>query len=156
MNSWIYSDKVKEHFLDPKNTLFGDESKFDFDAEGLVGNPICGDQMLMYIKVRDDVIVDIKWKTYGCASAIASTSMLSEVAKGMNIFDAFKLTPKTIADALDGLPPNKFHCSVLGTEALQDAINNYLAKTKRKKLKIPPKKPLICPSGKTKKSASVI
>ena len=81
-SDWVYSETVKEHFLNPRNFLMGDESKFDYDATGVVGNPICGDQMKMFIKVKDNRIVDIKWKTYGCASAIASTSALSEIAKG--------------------------------------------------------------------------
>ena len=88
---WIYTEAVKDHFLNPRNFLMGDESKFDYDAVGLVGNPICGDQMKMYIKVgeRDDglkVIKDVRWKTYGCASAIASTSALSEICKGKGLF----------------------------------------------------------------------
>ena len=124
---WIYSDVVKEHFMHPRNFLFGDESKFDFDAIGLVGNPICGDQMKMYIKVKDDKIVDLRWKTYGCASAIASTSALSELAKGKTLDEAMKITAKDIDDYLGNLPKHKFHCSILGHEALEDAIKNYRA-----------------------------
>ena len=87
---WVYSDIVKDHFLNPRNFLMGDESKFKYDAVGLVGNPICGDQMKMFIKVnkKTDTISDIRWKTYGCASAIASTSALSEIAKGKTLDDA--------------------------------------------------------------------
>ena len=88
---WIYSDKVKDHFMKPRNFLFGDESQFDFDAVGIVGNPICGDQMKMYIKVKDDKIEDVRWKTYGCASAIASTSALSELAKGKTLDEATQI-----------------------------------------------------------------
>ncbi|GHU07379.1 hypothetical protein FACS189431_1850 [Alphaproteobacteria bacterium] len=135
-NTWAYSDTVKEHFFNPKNVLYEDESLFAHNARGMSGNIICGDQMLMLLQIENDIIEDIRWKTYGCASAIASTSMLSEVAKGMNIFDAFKITPAEVADKLGGLPPNKFHCSVMGDEALQAAINDYLAKTNRKPLKI--------------------
>lgn len=137
---WVYSEIVKKHFLDPKNFLAGEESEFKYNARGMAGNIICGDQMLMLLQIKDDVITDIRWKTYGCASAIASTSALSEIAKGKTLKDAFTITPKQIADELGGLPKNKFHCSVLGDEALRNAINNYLESTGRKKYKLP--KPL--------------
>ena len=106
----------------------GDESKFDYDATGVVGNPICGDQMKMFIKVKDNHIVDIKWKTYGCASAIASTSALSEIAKGKTLDEALLITAEDIDEYLGKLPKHKFHCSVLGHDALKDAIENYRAK----------------------------
>ena len=122
---WVYSDNVKDHFLNPRNFLMGDESKFDYDAVGIVGNPICGDQMKMYIKVQDDRIKDIRWKTYGCASAIASTSALSEIAKGKTLDDALKITAEDIDDYLGKLPKHKFHCSILGHDALKEAIKNY-------------------------------
>lgn len=124
---WIYSDTVKEHFLNPRNFLMGDEAGFKCDAVGLVGNPICGDQMKMFIKVdsETDKIIDIRWKTYGCASAIASTSALSEIAKGKTLDEALKITAKDIDDYLGKLPKHKFHCSVLGHDALKDAIKNY-------------------------------
>ena len=122
---WIYSETVKDHFLNPRNFLMGDESKFPADAVGLVGNPICGDQMKMFIKVKDDKIVDIAWKTYGCASAIASTSALSELAKGKTLDEALKISAEDIDNFLGKLPKHKFHCSVLGHDALKDAINNY-------------------------------
>ncbi len=125
---WVYSDIVKEHFLNPRNFLMGEESKFDYDAVGLVGNPICGDQMKMFIKVKDDKIADIRWKTYGCASAIASTSALSEIAKGKTLDEALKISAKDIDDYLGNLPKHKFHCSILGHDALKDAINNYRRK----------------------------
>lgn len=125
---WIYSDIVKDHFLNPRNFLMGDESKFKYDACGTVGNPICGDQMKMYIKVKDEKIEDIRWKTYGCASAIASTSALSEIAKGKTLDEALKITAKDIDDYLGKLPKHKFHCSILGHDALKEAINNYRAK----------------------------
>jgi nitrogen fixation NifU-like protein len=130
MNDWMYSDEVKRHFLEPKNWLMGDETQFDFDARGLVGNVVCGDQMLMLLKIRDDVIVDVKWKTYGCASAIASTSALSEIIKGKTLDEALKVSPQEIADSLGGLPKNKVHCSVLGDEALKKAIEDYRKKQK--------------------------
>ena len=125
---WIYSEKVKDHFMEPRNFLFGDESQFDFDAVGMVGNPICGDQMRMYIKVKGDKIEDVRWKTFGCASAIASTSALSEMIKGKTLDEALKVDAKAIDDYLGNLPKHKFHCSVLGHEALADAIENYRKK----------------------------
>ncbi|MBR3269827.1 iron-sulfur cluster assembly scaffold protein [Candidatus Saccharibacteria bacterium] len=125
---WVYSEKVKDHFLNPRNFLFGDESKFKYDAVGTVGNPICGDQMKMFIKVKNDKIVDLKWKTYGCASAIASTSALSELAKGKTLDEALKIDAKMIDDYLGNLPKHKFHCSVLGHDALREAIKNYREK----------------------------
>ena len=126
---WIYSDIVKEHFLHPRNFLFGDESQFDHDATGIIGNPICGDQMKMYIKVKNDRIEDLRWKTYGCASAIASTSALSELAKGKTLDEALAISAHDIDDYLGNLPKHKFHCSVLGHEALADAIKNYRSHT---------------------------
>lgn len=127
---WVYSEVVKEHFLNPRNFLMGDESKFDYDAVGVVGNPVCGDQMKMYIKVDSatDTISDIRWKTYGCASAIASTSALSEIAKGKTLDAALEISAEDIDDYLGKLPKHKFHCSVLGHDALRDAINNYRSK----------------------------
>ena len=125
--NWVYSDIVKDHFLNPRNFLMGDEFKFQYDACGTVGNPICGDQMKMYLKLdpKTDTITDIKWKTYGCASAIASTSALSEMAKGKTLDDALKITAKDIDDYLGTLPKHKFHCSILGHDALKDAIEKY-------------------------------
>lgn len=124
---WVYSEIVKEHFLNPKNFLMGDENQFEADAAGLVGNPICGDQMKMYLKIdaKTNTIIDVKWKTYGCASAIASTSALSELIKGKTLDEALKIGPEEIANFLGGLPKQKFHCSVLGNEALQKAIEDY-------------------------------
>ena len=124
---WVYSDIVKEHFLNPRNFLMGDESKFEYDTVGLVGNPVCGDQMKMFLKIdaKTDTITDIKWKTYGCASAIASTSALSELAKGKTLDEALKIDAKMIDDYLGNLPKHKFHCSILGHDALKDAIEKY-------------------------------
>lgn len=128
---WVYTDTVKEHFLNPRNFLMGDETKYQCDGKGIVGNPICGDQMLMMIKVEqkpnkaEPVIKDVKWKTYGCASAIASTSALSELAKGRTLDAATKITAEEIEEFLGGLPKHKFHCSVLGHEALAAAIADY-------------------------------
>ncbi len=125
MGDWVYSDIVKEHFLSPRNFMMGDEDQYQYDAEGIVGNPVCGDQMKMYITVIDDKIIDVKWKTYGCASAIASTSALSELVKGKSLDEALQVGPEEITEYLGGLPKHKFHCSVLGHEALAAAIENY-------------------------------
>jgi len=125
-NEWVYTDKVKEHFMHPQNVLT-DEAHYQEDGKGTVGNIKCGDQMTVVIKVdkKKGVITDCKWKTYGCASAIASTSILSEMVKGMTLEKAFHLSPKDIAKELGGLPEHKIHCSVLGDKALRAAINDY-------------------------------
>lgn len=125
---WMYSDTVKEHFMNPRNVL-EDEAAFDADGTGTVGNIKCGDQMLVAIKVSNGTISDCRWKTYGCASAIASTSILSEAVKGMDLESAYHIKPKDIADRLGGLPENKIHCSVLGDKALRAAIEDYYSKT---------------------------
>lgn len=125
---WLYSEKVKEHFINPKNVLSGDEP-FAADGEGLVGNIRCGDQMQIKIRVADGKISDCRWKTYGCASAIASTSMLSEMVKGMPLEQAYSLKPEDIIKELDGLPAIKVHCSVLGDRALREAIDDYYRKS---------------------------
>ena len=124
--NWAYSDIVKDHFVNPRNILGSDE-KFQEDGKGITGNIKCGDQMMLLIKVdkATQTIEDCRWQTYGCASAIASTSILSEVVKGMTLEQAFELKPKDIAERLGGLPENKIHCSVLGDKALQAAINDY-------------------------------
>ncbi|MCL2442901.1 MAG: iron-sulfur cluster assembly scaffold protein [Treponema sp.] len=131
MSDWLYSDTVKDHFTNPRNVLLEEEASFDFDAKGQTGNIKCGDQMLMLLKIKDDVIIDVRWKTYGCASAIASTSMLSETIKGLKLEDAYKIRPEDLVAKLGGLPSFKIHCSVLGDKALRAAINNYLDKTGR-------------------------
>jgi nitrogen fixation NifU-like protein len=131
---WLYSDIVKDHFTNPRNVLEEDEAVFAPDARGQTGNIKCGDQMLMLLKIKDDVITEVRWKTYGCASAIASTSMLSEIVKGMNIADAYTVKPEDLIQKLGGLPENKIHCSVLGDKALRKAIDDYLVKTGREGL----------------------
>jgi nitrogen fixation NifU-like protein len=131
MPDWLYSDPVKDHFTNPRNALFEDEASFAADGRGQTGNIKCGDQMLMLLKIRDDVITDVRWKTYGCASAIASTSVLSETIKGMRIEDAYAIKPEDLVEKLGGLPDYKIHCSVLGDKALRAAIDDYLAKTGR-------------------------
>lgn len=125
-NSWIYTDKAKEHFMNPRNVL-EDEKSFHDDGKGVVGNIKCGDQMMVAIKVDQDkgTISDCKWKTYGCASAIASTSIMSEMVKGKTLDEAYHLSPKDIAKELGGLPEHKIHCSVLGDKALRAAIDDY-------------------------------
>jgi nitrogen fixation NifU-like protein len=128
MSDWLYSDTVKEHFTHPRNVLLEDESSFPADCRGQTGNIKCGDQMLMLLRITDDVITEVRWKTYGCASAIASTSMLSETIKGMNIKDAYNIKPEELVEKLGGLPEYKIHCSVLGDKALRAAIDDYLAK----------------------------
>ncbi len=128
---WLYSEIVKDHFLKPRNILTGDEENYKFDGKGTSGNPVCGDVMTVWIKIdpKTQKIKECKWRTYGCASAIASTSMMSVVLTekgGMTIKQALKLTPQEIVKRLSGLPPLKFHCSVLGLDALKEAINGYL------------------------------
>ncbi|WP_293909793.1 iron-sulfur cluster assembly scaffold protein [Sphaerochaeta sp. UBA5836] len=130
MSQWVYTPVVKDHFMNPRNTLREDE-QFDADGIGNVGSLACGDQMEVLIKVKDDKIADLRWLTYGCASAIASTSMMSEMAIGLTLEQAYHLTPTAITEALGGLPEHKFHCSVLGDKALRAAIDDYLAKQGR-------------------------
>jgi Fe-S cluster assembly protein NifU len=126
MSSWLYTEKVKDHFMNPRNIMFDDE-EFKYDAKGKTGNIKCGDEMIFYLKVDPDTlsITDCRWKTFGCASAIASTSVLSEMIKGMTLDAAYNISNVDIIDELGGLPDNKVHCSVLGDKALQEAINNY-------------------------------
>lgn len=120
----LYSEKVMDHFTNPRNV-----GKLD-DADGIgeVGNAKCGDIMKIYIKVRDDIIVDVKFNTFGCGSAIASSSMATEMIKGKPISEALELTNKAVAEALDGLPAHKLHCSVLAEEAIRAAIKDYYDK----------------------------
>ncbi|MEN8262694.1 MAG: Fe-S cluster assembly scaffold protein NifU [Nitrospirota bacterium] len=117
----MYSEKVMDHFTNPRNVGVMD----DADGIGEEGNPVCGDAMKIFIKVKDDVITDIKFQTFGCASAIAVSSMVTEVAKGMTLDEAMKVSKQSLADALDGLPPQKMHCSNLGADALHKAIEDY-------------------------------
>ena len=131
MSDWLYSDTVKDHFTNPRNVLLEDEAAFAGYARGQTGNIKCGDQMVMLLKIDNDVISDVRWKTYGCASAIASTSMLSEMIKGMNIEEAYKIKPEDLVEKLGGLPSFKIHCSVLGDKAMRAAIDDYLGKTGR-------------------------
>jgi nitrogen fixation NifU-like protein len=125
--SEMYSKKVMDHFRNPRNV---GEIK-DADGIGTVGNPICGDLMTIYIKVKDNRIKDIKFKTFGCAAAIATSSMITELAKGETLDKAIKITRDNVADKLDGLPVIKLHCSNLAADALYKAIKDY----KNKKIK---------------------
>jgi nitrogen fixation NifU-like protein len=122
----MYSEKVMDHFTNPRNVGEID----DADGIGEEGNPVCGDAMKIFIKVKDDVITDVKFKTFGCASAIAVSSMVTEMAMGKTIEEASKITKASLADALDGLPPQKMHCSNLGADALHKAIEDYKSKKK--------------------------
>lgn len=130
--AWLYSNKVKEHFFNPKNIFKSDQELEDYknnaDGIGQVGSPACGDVMEMFIKVKDGKIKECRWRTFGCASAIASTSILSEMVIGKTLAEAKKITPKDIVKALGGLPARKIHCSILGDQALRKAIENYEGK----------------------------
>jgi nitrogen fixation NifU-like protein len=120
----LYSEKVLDHFKNPRNV---GEIK-DADGVGSVGNPVCGDMMTMYIKVKNDKIEDVKFKTYGCGAAIATSSMTTELAKGKTLEEAEHISRQSVADALDGLPPVKMHCSNLAADALHEAIKDYRKK----------------------------
>ena len=122
-----YSKKVLDHFMNPRNVGIIE----DADGYGKVGNPVCGDLMEMYIKVKDDIITDIKFKTFGCGSAIATSSIATELARGMHLDEAMKLTRNDVATELDGLPPAKMHCSNLAADALHAAIKDYKEKKEK-------------------------
>ena len=122
----VYSEKVMEHFMNPRNVGEIENP----DGVGEIGNPVCGDMMTFYIKVKDNRLADVKFKTFGCGAAIAVSSMVSEMAIGKTLAEARKITPQIVADELDGLPSNKFHCSNLGAQALNKAIEDYESKRK--------------------------
>lgn len=124
----MYTEKVLEHFRNPRNVGRIE----DADGVGKVGNPLCGDVMVMYLKIRDDRIEDAKFETFGCGAAIATSSMATELIKGKTIEEALRVTNKAVAEALGGLPPHKMHCSVLAEEAIRAAIEDYQAKRRRK------------------------
>jgi NifU-like protein involved in Fe-S cluster formation len=129
VGNWLYSDIVKDHFFKPRNILF-DETDYEYDGMGISGNAFCGDMMVVWIRVDDKKkkITECKWRTFGCASAIASTSMMSVMVTengGMSLAKAKKLTPEAIVKRLGGLPDKKYHCSVLGDKALNQAILDY-------------------------------
>ncbi len=123
----VYSEKVMEHFMNPRNVGEIENP----DGIGEEGNPVCGDMMTFYIKVKDDHLDDVKFKTFGCGAAVAVSSMVSEMAKGKTIEEAMKITPQSVAKELEGLPKNKLHCSNLGAQALHKAIESYLSKKKK-------------------------
>ena len=123
----IYSKKVMDHFTNPRNVGVIENP----DGYGKVGNPVCGDLMEMYIKVKNNIITDIKFKTFGCGSAIATSSMVTELAIGKNVDEALEITRNDVADELEGLPPQKMHCSNLAADALHAAIEDYKKKKKR-------------------------
>ena len=120
----MYTDKVMDHFMNPRNV----GTMNDADGVGLEGNPVCGDIMKMFIKVEDDKIVDVKFQTFGCGAAIATSSICTEMVKGKTIDEALAITNKAVAEALGGLPKNKMHCSNLAADALHKAIEDYKAK----------------------------
>ncbi len=123
----LYSEKVMEHFRNPRNVGVIE----DANGIGEVGNAKCGDIMKMYLKIEDDIIKDVKFETFGCGSAIASSSMATELIKGKKVSEAMKLTNKAVAEALDGLPDYKMHCSVLAEEAIQAALEDYYKRSGR-------------------------
>ena len=125
----LYSDKVMDHFRNPRNVGVID----DADGVGQVGNAKCGDIMKMYLKIDDDIVTDVKFETFGCGSAIASSSMATELIKGRPVSEALQLTNKAVAEALDGLPAYKLHCSVLAEEAIQSALEDYYSKHPEKR-----------------------
>ena len=120
----LYSEKVMDHFRNPRNVGIIE----DANGVGEVGNAKCGDIMKMYLKIEDEIITDVKFETFGCGSAIASSSMATELIKGKPVSEAMQLTNKAVAEALDGLPAYKMHCSVLAEEAIQSALNDYYSK----------------------------
>ena len=117
----LYSDKVMDHFRNPRNVGVIE----DANGVGEVGNPKCGDIMKIYLKIQDDTIADVKFETFGCGSAIASSSMATELIKGQPLSEALKLTNQAVTEALDGLPAHKIHCSVLAEEAIKKAVKDY-------------------------------
>jgi nitrogen fixation NifU-like protein len=123
-----YSEKVMEHFRNPRNVGEIENP----DGVGRVGNPVCGDVLELQIKIKDNVIIDAKFRTFGCGAAIATSSMVTEMVKGKTIDEALKISNKAVAEALDGLPPIKMHCSVLAEDALRSAIEDYLKKKENK------------------------
>lgn len=120
----LYSEKVMDHFRNPRNVGVIENA----DGVGEVGNPVCGDIMKIYLKIENNIITDVKFETFGCGSAIASSSMATELIMGASIDDALQLTNKAVTEALDGLPAHKLHCSVLAEEAIKKAIKDYYDK----------------------------
>lgn len=128
--TWVYSETVKDHFFHPRNLLLDNPAEGQFDAEGMVGSPACGDMMTMWLKINpeSEQITEMKWKTFGCGSAIASTSMFSVMITengGMHLDEALKIKPQDVMKRLDGLPNRKIHCSVLADKAFRKTVNEY-------------------------------
>jgi nitrogen fixation NifU-like protein len=130
----VYSEKVMDHFMNPRNMGEIEHP----DGEGMVGNPVCGDMMKIMLRIEDDVITDVKFKTFGCGAAIATSSMATELVKGKTLVEALAVTNKAVAEALDGLPPVKMHCSVLAEDGIRSAINDYLVKHGRPGIELKP------------------
>ena len=150
----LYSDKVMDHFNNPRNVGVID----DADGVGEVGNPVCGDVMKITIKVENDVITDLKFQTLGCGAAIATSSIVTEMAKGMTIQDAVAVTKKQVAEELGGLPPAKMHCSVLATDGLKVAVDDYLKKNGREPIagKILSEDPNFDPHGEEEEAPAAV
>lgn len=152
--SWVYTPAVKSHFFKPRNLLLENPKTTKYDAEGIVGSPACGDVMRVWLSIdpKTDRIKEFKWRTFGCASAIAATSMLSVMVsekKGMKLDDAMKIRPQDITARLGGLPNRKIHCSVLGDKALRAAIQHWFKKTEQYDRIITESKRIIDPNTKT-------
>lgn len=124
----LYSEKVMDHFRNPRNV----GTIEDADGVGEVGNAVCGDIMKIYLKIDNDIVTDVKFETFGCGSAIASSSMATELIKGRPLSEVLQITNKAVAEALDGLPAHKMHCSVLAEEAIKAAVDDYYEKQQRK------------------------
>lgn len=136
VGDWLYSETVRDHFFNPRNLLI-DDANYEADGIGVVGSPACGDMMAVWIRVdkKTEHITECKWRTFGCGSAIASTSMMSVIATengGMPLARAKRMTPETIIERLGGLPDRKYHCSVLGHQALREAIHDYEQSSNRR------------------------
>ena len=131
----MYSEKVMDHFRNPRNMGAMENP----DGIGKVGNPVCGDIMELYIKVENDIITDAKFMTFGCGAAIATSSMVTELVKGKSLDEALKISNATVAEALDGLPPVKMHCSVLAEDALKGAVEDYRNRQTQKRIEAAPK-----------------
>lgn len=151
---WVYNDIVKKHFFRPRNFVSGNKPKWKYNAVGMIGSPACGDVMKiwLYINSKTEKIKKVGWQTFGCASAIASTSVLSVMLMekgGMELKDALKITPQDILKRLGGLPTRKIHCSVLGDKALRDAINDYFRKTNQEERITDEQKRIVDPGAGT-------
>jgi len=145
MPGWVYTEKVKEHFMDPHN-VFSEDDDFHWDAMGRIGNVMCGDEMEFYLQVNKEteIVEDCRWRTFGCASAIASASILSDMVKGRTLEEAYRISGKDINRELGGLPDAKIHCSVLGDKALRSAIDDYYRRNDMPDRIHHPDKKIVC------------